>query len=105
MKIVWLSPDEGGRKALPNTEKGYCPIVCFGDKALDPENAWSVCVRVINLTGERETLATIRPFSEEMPFEPAPGETFRLYEGPNLVANGVVLQKQSEVPAPSDGGE
>ena len=104
-KIVWLSPDEGGRKTLPKTENGYYPIVCFGDEALDPKNAWSVVVHVKEQTGERETLATIRPFSEEMPFDPAPGETFRLYEGPNLVATGVVLQKQSEVPSPSDDGE
>jgi len=89
--ITFLTHFEGGRREPPNLGK-YCTIVKFPEQQ-DPEHPygqWSLIMNFIEKSG-LVFKAQIRFLMDEAPHELIyTGNTFDVYEGPFLVAHGVV---------------
>ena len=94
VKIAWIPFSDGGRKQpIPNTQKGYYPLVIAGEGQPElTKEQWSVRVEIDEKVSETETLASMTFFSEKAPFDLHSGDGFRLYEGTDLVAHGTVLE-------------
>ena len=91
-KICWLSETQGGRKNIPFSDK-YAPIIQLTKPRYESDDYWSLFVYNKNLTSEYETLSDIEYLSENAPDNLSAGVEFELYEGPKMVANGIVLRE------------
>lgn len=89
-KIDWLPKKKGGRNLLPVGDK-YAPIVKVTMPFIDSKEAWSLLVDIKERISSQETICEIEYLSDEAPDNLKRGVEFELYEGPKLVAMGVVL--------------
>lgn len=89
-RICWLSKEEGGRQMLPIGNK-YAPIVKIKNSMVDSDERWSLFVNNKSKISDVESLADIKYLSDEAPDNLVKGVEFELYEGPKLVATGIVL--------------
>lgn len=92
VKIKWLPELQGGRQTIP-IGRNYAPIIEVKECPSAPGEYWSVIVEHTNMIESRESLAIISYLSEEAPNNLEVGHEFVLYEGPSMVANGVVLSE------------
>lgn len=91
-KIRWLTEAEGGRKELPFGEK-YAPIIQITKPLSISDEYWSVFVLNKTMLKGNETISTLRYLSDSAPDNLTPEVEFSLYEGPKLVAEGILLQE------------
>lgn len=91
-KICWLSEAQGGRKELPFGDK-YAPIIQITKPLFESIEFWSVFVINKKVLCENETLAHMEYLSDAASDNLFPGVEFKLYEGPKVVASGVVLRE------------
>ena len=91
-KICWLSETQGGRKDIPFGDK-YAPIIKLTKTWHKSNDFWSAYVFNKKKISINETLSTIEYLSNDAPDNLSVGVEFMLYEGPKMVANGVVLRE------------
>ena len=88
-RISWLSPEEGGRKGqIPYNTNRYGPLI----RHKNGRGNWSVLVNNYEQLGNLLTLAKIQYLNtEKAPKDLAVGLRFELYEGPQKVADGEII--------------
>ncbi len=91
-KIYWLSETQGGRKDIPFGDK-YAPIIKLTKTRHESNDFWSVFVFNKKKISRNETLSNIEYLSGDAPDNLSVGVEFVLYEGPKMVANGIVLRE------------
>ena len=98
--LTWISPEDGGRKnGIPMKNKKYVPHVGInGQRAFDDGGGWSIICYNYEKTGKNTTSAYLRFLLNEI----APpilfkGTEFELYEGPKLVARGIIDNVTSDI--------
>ena len=98
--LTWISPEDGGRKnGIPMKNKKYVPHVGInGQRAFDDGGGWSIICYNYEKTGKNTTSAYLRFLLNEIAppilFE---GTEFELYEGPKLVARGIIDEVTSDI--------
>lgn len=104
-RITFLKPEEGGRKrqlqydSSTSDEFFYCAIVVFDANPIDPRlEAWDLVVTdPIACTDNNMTMLAKIYYGGQGIGAPdeliSTGATFKLFEGPHLVARGVVLSE------------
>lgn len=90
VKIKWLPQSQGGRQTIP-IGKNYAPIIEVKEYPSAPGEYWSVIIEHTGMLESHESLAIISYLSEAAPNNLEVGHEFVLFEGPIMVANGVVL--------------
>lgn len=91
-KICWLSETQGGRKDIPLGDK-YAPIIKLTKTQHKSNDFWSVFIFNKKKISRNETLSNIEYLSDNAPDNLSVGVEFVLYEGPKMVANGIVLRE------------
>ena len=91
-KICWLSETQGGRKNIPFSDK-YAPIIQLTKPRYESDDYWSLFVFNKKKISRNETLSNIEYLSDNAPDNLSVGVEFVLYEGPKMVANGIVLRE------------
>lgn len=95
-QIQWLSYDQGGRKSLPSGNT-YYPIIITEGNVFDPQKeCWSVIVSDMQTIDTLKTISKIQYLSEKAPKNLFPKTKFMLYEGPKLVATGIIVDEGVE---------
>ena len=91
--LTWTSPENGGRKSgIPMKNKKYAPIVGInGQVVFEDGGTWSIICYNYEKTSDNTTSAYMR-FLNNLIAPPIlfKGTEFELYEGPKLVARGVI---------------
>lgn len=98
-RIVWLTPEEGGRRHPPSGPRYVAPARVDGQVA-GPDGAnWSMVVEWLTQpTDPIEWIAEVRYLVDEAPHELLMrGVRFELYEGKKCVARGVVTTPVARV--------
>lgn len=88
-RIIWFTPDSGGRKFLPIGDK-YAPIVKLKNQTFGSEY-WSLFVKNVEIINSTETFAEVRYLSLLAPDNLFIGTEFELFEGKSHVANGTIM--------------
>lgn len=89
--IHWLPESEGGRKSLPESDK-YAPIISLSNDELDSRSEnWSIFVKIEKIISKYETIAELKYLSDSAPNNLHSADRFCLYEGPKIVARGIIL--------------
>jgi hypothetical protein len=88
-KIRWVRPEDGGRKSVMPVGMRYCPIIVFeGNQS--GGTLWSAEIYNVSISGYT-SVAEVSYLVEGAPQHLLQsGNTFSLYEGQRIVANGVV---------------
>ena len=88
-KLTWIPIEQGGRKTVMPIGMRYCPIIVFNSEQT-ADSLW--CAELFNTSIEdRRSIADITYLVDNAPFHLLkPGNTFCLYEGQRVVAEGVV---------------
>lgn len=90
-EVKWISKDLGGRSVLPPTGERYCPIIRFNDIG-NSRGDWSADILCTDMDENFTSFIELSYLMAEAPFENLTlGNTFRLYEGAILVAEGKVI--------------
>ena len=92
--ITWVMHENGGRKNPMPINTKYYPIIIFSENA-KPENdiIWSADITIGNSLNKNENKISLTFLVDEAPFELLePNARFTLYEGPRLVATGVITE-------------
>ena len=94
-EISWLKPEEGGRKSqIPFHTNKYAPQIRFDGL----QGSWSVVVCNYKKIEEFKTLAKLHYLNEECaPNNLCVGLEFTLYEGCNMVAQGIIKEKNMTI--------
>lgn len=89
-KINWVPQEDGGRKVILPAGMRYCPIIVF-ESEKTAQTLWSAAIFNTLVEG-RNTVSDVSYLSEEAPhYLLQSGSKFRLFEGQQVVANGVVV--------------
>jgi hypothetical protein len=90
-KIDWISCEDGGRKNILPVGMRYCPIIIFEPNQSD-DTLWSAEIYNTSIDG-RHSLADVSYLVDDgAPFDLLQsGNRFSLYEGPRVVAEGIVI--------------
>lgn len=93
-KIKWVSKENGGRQYLPTNDK-YGPQIKITKPLIETNKVkniqWSLLVNIKETINANETIAEVRYLAIEAPDNLYKGVEFELYEGNNLVANGIII--------------
>ncbi len=90
-KINWLSGLQNTRKTIPWGDT-YVPIIIIKGAAFSPDNdVWSLFVINKEKINDFETIAEVKYFSDKAPDNLKKDVEFSLYEGSDLVAQGIIL--------------
>lgn len=103
-RIMWLTPEEGGRRVLPSGSRYIAPARFEGQAAgTDGTDGadWSLAVDLLShLPGSSDWIAEVRYVVEGAPHELLRlGARFELYEGKKCVARGVIISSVPELEA------
>jgi hypothetical protein len=93
-RIQWLSPVEGGRKAIP-VGPNYTTVARFKGQGPDWINdAWSLVIEFVSpINGDLTMLAKVKFLAEDAPSGWLnEGAEFELLEGCKVVARGVTIR-------------
>ncbi|MDR0861954.1 MAG: hypothetical protein LBN30_04155 [Oscillospiraceae bacterium] len=93
-RIRWLTKEEGGRQhqILPGTR--YGPLIFFKDYVYPRGETWSSDIYTEKIDENNESVIRLSFLVEWAPFElMTVGREFGLYEGAQLVAEGVILEE------------
>ena len=87
--IYWTSVDKGGRKHILPIGMRYCPIIVFDEQPGD--TLWSAEIYNTLVEGMK-SFADLSYLVEDAPYYLLEsGSKFLLYEGHNVVAEGVIV--------------
>ena len=97
-KVVWTSPEEGGRKLISPEFKYTIPSYFEDEAGKRPKGVWSLVVEPAEAPNESmETMARVWFLFGNEPLAPNhllhPGSRFELRDGVTTVAKGEVLDE------------
>ncbi|MDS0528053.1 hypothetical protein NNC19_20370 [Clostridium sp. SHJSY1] len=88
-EVKWIPKELGGRSVSPIGGK-YCPIIKFNDTC-NSKGDWSAEILCTDMDENLNSIIELSYLMNEAPFENLKlGNTFKLYEGAKLVAEGKI---------------
>lgn len=101
-RIVWVPPDQGGRRSPPIGPRYSAPARFEAAWDAWPDEAWSLVLELISRPTESvDWIAEVRFLVEQAPQELlTDGARFDLYEGQKCVAHGTVLPSAPQQDGP-----
>lgn len=91
-EISWIDYKDGGRQNIPTINEKYYPIIVIEEDRFDTTNSlWSSLIINKKFINSNKTQAELSYLLEDAPDKLTKNCKFKLYEGSKLVANGVVV--------------
>lgn len=93
-EVKWIPTELGGRQGLAPKGGRYCPIIRFDGIPIDKDE-WSAEIFCDDMDSNLCSIIELSYLFDEAPFENLKlGNSFKLYEGAKLVAEGkIILEK------------